>query len=71
MVVPPVVLKAKVPSILAVSLKVKLPLAESVPMVTLLKALLALVRVVVPSKITVELVFVKVSKLVMFKVEPA
>ena len=62
MVVPPVVLKESVPSISAVSPKVRVPLAEAVPMVTLLKALLLLVRVVVPSKITVELVLVKVSR---------
>ena len=69
--VPPVVLKAKEPLKSAVSAKVTLPLAVAVPIVTLLKNLLAEVNVVVPSKIKVEPVVVNVSAFVKFNVAPA
>ena len=69
--VPPVVLKANVPLISVVSARVNEPLAALVPMVTLLNVLPAEVSVVVPSKIQVEPVLVKVSALVKFSVVPA
>ncbi len=59
--VPPVVLNVKLPLKSAVSDKVSEPLAPFVPIVTILRELVALVKVVVPSIIRVEPVEVKVS----------
>ena len=69
--VPPVVLKANVPLMSVVSPNVRLPEAELVPIVTLLKNLVADVSVVVPSKIQVEPVEVNVSAFVRSRAEPA
>ena len=69
--VPKVVLKVNVPLMSVVSANVTEPLAALVPMVTLLNVLPAEVSVVVPSKIQVEPVLVKVSALVRFNAAPA
>ena len=66
--VPPVVLNVKLPLISAASAKVNDPEAALVPIVMLLKLLPAEVNVVVPSKIQVDPVVVKVSALVKARV---